>query len=74
MALSKHHAELLKAIKANEDFTRWLYYSTQYNSGIENVARDFVGKLNYHKRHPMGDATRVSDIKAIIPTFIETYE
>lgn len=72
--LSNSQKELLKAIKGDEDFTRWLYYSTQYNSGSENIARDFVSKLNFNKRHPCGNATRVSDVKAIITTFIETYD
>jgi len=65
---------LLTAIKADEDFTRWLYYSTQYNHGIDRAARDFIDKCNWHKRHPIGTVTRLKNVKAIIPEFIRTYE
>lgn len=72
-ALYKHQEELLKAITEDEELNRWLYYSIAYNSTLEQKARDFVSKLNLNNRHPINDATRVSDIKAIIPNFIETY-
>lgn len=72
--LSKWQSELLKAIQVDPELRVWLYYSISYNHGVENIARDFVSKLNNHRRHPHGDATRVSDVKAIIPQFIAEYD